>query len=46
MPAEIMIFAASSTLMPMMVTLARGTKQTNPVGGSIPVGMNTLTRSS
>ena len=45
MPAEMMILAASSTLMRIGITSLRGTKHTNPDGGSMPVGMNTLTRS-
>ena len=46
MPAEMMILAASSTLMLTGTTLLRGTKHTKPDGGSMPVGMNTLIRSS
>src|SRR5581483_7639954 len=46
MPAEMMILAASSTLMRTGITLERGTKHTKPEGGSMPVGMNTLTSSS
>src|SRR5262245_21455766 len=45
MPAEMMILAASSTLMWICTTFLRGTKHTKPDGGSMPVGMNTLTRS-
>src|SRR5207249_8562855 len=45
MPAEMMILAASSTDMRIVTTSLRGTKHTNPEGGSIPVGMNTLIRS-
>ena len=46
MPAEMMILAASSTLIFTGTTLARGTKHTKPDGGIMPVGMNTLIRSS
>ena len=46
MPAEMMILAASSTLIFTGTTFARGTKHTKPDGGSMPVGMNTLIRSS
>src|SRR5262245_66609503 len=45
MPAEIMILAASSTVILTGMTSLRGTKQTKPDGGNMPVGMNTLIRS-
>jgi hypothetical protein len=39
------LLAASSTVIFTGSTCARGTKHTNPEGGSMPVGMNTLMRS-
>ncbi len=45
MPAEITILAASSELILRKVTSFRGTKQMKPVGGTMPVGMKTVTRS-
>ena len=46
MPAEMITFAASSMFMSRKMTLRRGRKQTKPVGGTMPVGMNTVSRSS
>ena len=40
-----MIFAASSTVIDRNRTFDRGTKQMKPVGGTMPVGMNTVSRS-
>ena len=45
MPAETTVLAASSRLIGKKMTLRRGTKQTKPVGGTMPVGMKTATRS-
>ena len=42
MPPEMMILAASSMLMLRKITSAFGTKQMNPVGGTMPVGMKTV----
>ena len=45
MPPERIILAASSTVIERNTTFSRGTKQMNPVGGTMPVGMKTVSRS-
>ena len=44
-PPERMTFAASSAVMVRSLTSFLGMKQMNPVGGTMPVGMNTVRRS-